>query len=111
MALADIRTAEVGSAPYLPLHATRAVPAPRPGPALHQVPRCALLRARHADALVPALPPLVSLGRERLAEQPAPDETVDVEGAAALLKTTVRAIYERRRAGSMPTPITRRPLV
>lgn len=43
--------------------------------------------------------------------QATPEETVDVEGAAALLKTTVRAIYERRRAGSMPTPITRRPLV
>lgn len=38
-------------------------------------------------------------------------ETVDVAGAASLLHTTVRAIYERRRTGKMPTPVTRRPLV
>lgn len=38
-------------------------------------------------------------------------DTVDVAGAAALLHTTVKAIYERRRTGQMPTPITRRPLV
>lgn len=49
----------------------------------------------------------------KLAEGPqgAPGETVDVAGAAALLHTTVKAIYERRRTGQMPTPITRRPLV
>lgn len=51
------------------------------------------------------------LATERLADQPAPDETVDVDGAAALLHTTKRAIYERRRVGGMPTPISRRPLV
>jgi hypothetical protein len=40
-----------------------------------------------------------------------PAETVDVAGAAALLHTTVRAIYQRRHEGQMPTPLTRRPLV
>lgn len=43
--------------------------------------------------------------------QVTPEETVNVEGAAKLLHTTVRAIYERRRIGQMPTPISRRPLV
>lgn len=43
--------------------------------------------------------------------QAAPDETVDVAGAAALLKTTVRGIYQRRHAGQMPVPLSRRPLV
>ena len=38
-------------------------------------------------------------------------ETVDVAGAAALLHTTVRAIYQRRHAGQMPVPLCRRPLV
>lgn len=41
--------------------------------------------------------------RARLA---APEsETVDVKGAAALLHTTVPAIYERRRRGQMPPPV------
>lgn len=44
-------------------------------------------------------------------EEALPDETVDVAGAARLLHTTVRAIYERRRVGKMPTPMTKRPLV
>jgi hypothetical protein len=38
-------------------------------------------------------------------------ETVDVAGAAALLHTTVRGIYDRRRCGKMPRPLTKRPLV
>lgn len=38
-------------------------------------------------------------------------ETVDVRGAAALLHTSVRAIYVRRQVGKMPVPVTRRPLV
>jgi hypothetical protein len=38
-------------------------------------------------------------------------ETVDVAGAAKLLHTTVRGIYQRRHAGQMPVPVTRRPLV
>lgn len=38
-------------------------------------------------------------------------DTVDVAGAAALLHTTVRAIYQRRHEGQMPTPLTKRPLV
>lgn len=37
--------------------------------------------------------------------------TVDVTGAAALLHTTVGAIYVRRARGKMPRPMTRRPLV
>lgn len=37
--------------------------------------------------------------------------TVDVQGAAALLHTTVRGIYVRRQRGKMPRPICRKPLV
>lgn len=37
--------------------------------------------------------------------------TVDVAGAAALLHTSVGAVYVRRARGRMPRPISRRPLV
>lgn len=37
--------------------------------------------------------------------------TVDVRGAARLLHTSVGAIYERRRVGKLPRPVTARPLV
>jgi hypothetical protein len=46
-----------------------------------------------------------------VAQNEEPSETVDVKGAAALLHTTPRAIYQRRHAGQMPTPVSRRPLV
>jgi hypothetical protein len=45
----------------------------------------------------------------RLDSMPGP--TVDVAGAAALLHTTVGAIYVRRARGKMPRPISRKPLV
>lgn len=51
---------------------------------------------------------------EKLAAQnevTAPSETVNIEEAAKLLKTTPRALYQRRHSGRMPTPITKRPLV
>jgi len=38
-------------------------------------------------------------------------ETVDVAGAAKLLHTTKKGIYERRRMSQMPVPLSRRPLV
>ena len=37
--------------------------------------------------------------------------TVDVEGAAALLKCIVSSIYTRRCRGQLPRPISARPLV
>lgn len=48
---------------------------------------------------------------ERFGAADTSGETVDVAGAAKLLQTTVRAIYQRRHAGQMPTPLSRRPLV
>lgn len=38
-------------------------------------------------------------------------ETVDLEGAAAILHTSPRAVYTRYSRGKMPRPITRKPLV
>lgn len=58
-----------------------------------------MIRHALAEALGVVEPPDMSL------------ETVDVDGAAALLHTTKRAIYQRRHAGQMPRPVTRRPLV
>lgn len=37
--------------------------------------------------------------------------TVDVDGAAALLHCTRRAVYDRRRRGKMPRPLSKKPLV
>jgi hypothetical protein len=42
---------------------------------------------------------------DKLSAPAEPSETVDVEGAAVLLHTTKRAIYERRRRGQMPPPV------
>lgn len=45
-------------------------------------------------------------------EQPrAQQATVNVAQAAALLHTTVRAIYVRRARKQMPVPLSRKPLV
>lgn len=45
-------------------------------------------------------------------EAPAVDgATVDVDGAAQLLHCSRRAVYDRRRRGRMPRPISRKPLV
>lgn len=46
-----------------------------------------------------------------LVREAAVPPTVNVKGAAELLHTTVRAIYQRRHAGQMPRPLTKRPLV
>jgi hypothetical protein len=49
---------------------------------------------------------------ERLAEPRAlASETVDVDEAAVLLKTTPRAIYVRHQRGQMPTPLPGRRLL
>jgi hypothetical protein len=37
--------------------------------------------------------------------------TVDLAGAAALLHTTPEAVRQRRHAGKMPRPLTKKPLV
>lgn len=59
-------------------------------------------RPRHALAEALGVAPAPMLG-----EGP----TVDVEGAAALLHTTARGIYQRRARGQLPVPVCARPLV
>lgn len=45
------------------------------------------------------------------AQQSVPSETVDVQEAAAVLKTTPRAIYVRHQRGQMPRPLPGRKLL
>jgi hypothetical protein len=55
---------------------------------------------RHALAEALAIDPVYAEDMIKTAS-----ETVDVHGAAALLKTTPRAIYVRHQRGQMPEPV------